>query len=1712
MSDITMSNLVHVSSDFPTASFTLSETITCNPTVHLQITNTSTGTSALTSDWSFGDGSTAVNNNNVFTHDYSSTGTFDVCGTFTDNIGCTSSLCKPFTILTDPQATFTTSTTTICANNTLGFTLTTTPAPTAVEWDFEANGTTDATIPNPVHYFQNGGSYPVSCTIHYGNNCSITSTQNTTITVLPELAVNFTADTLQACSFPLTVNFTNLTTGSDPINYQWQVNNTNVSTSEDLSYTFNSFGSYNVKLTATNSLGCNEQLTRASYINIAPPTISFSAPATVCTGEPVPLSNIQINSYDAISSYAWDFNEDGIVDATEYDPSYEYTNPGQFHISLTITTTHGCTATYSTSNPINVETAVNTAFTSNTQLSCAGQSIQFCAQEQPGNVYMWNFGDMTGWQIMGSDEDCMVHDYQDTGYFDVQLTVFNGACSQTTVYENYIYITPPVAIFDYALNCDDILTVSFVDMSIEATTLQWDFGDGTPIQTGSNPTHTYATDGDYTVTLTAINDLVGCPDHAMDVVSIHPPITQLSYSNTGGCAPLEVHLGSEADNAQWNITVSNGNSYSMTKNAQGSIWTVQSIQDGVSTTSQIYADEDFWPTITFTENGCYDFTVTATNSFGCSVTETYNDVVCVATNADFANFSSEILSTCDSVTIAFHPAASDLANVIWDFGNNTYSDENEPVKTFSAPYNYGQPLHVTLIAQDAQGCQSTVSRDILIDFPIVPEFTIANNPSCSGDIVSFQNLSNGPAVSYNWTFGDPASGENNTSTLQEPTHIFMGNQANYTVCLSVDNGHGCIRSYCAENGVTVAMPQPDFTFTSNITNCLFGVQFQNTTPGENNNVSWNFGDNQFGTDVTTFHTYPIGVYNVTMTVTNAYGCTDSITVDDILNYGNVIGPYSRQLDETNCVPFDASFQAFNTQDTYFTYFWDFDDGNGDTQGSTTTQHIYNEPGVYCPRIIMTDPNGCAVFIPCEEPIVIDEFTLGYSVPSQICFGDTLDLHATIGDSFQLTNSTEFDVLSGNGHYALFPTETTDYLLTGFMDDCMRKDTVHIQVNALPIVTLNIPTDVCFGDEPILLNGGLPSGSTGAYSVNNQAATVFNPTLPAENLYPVKYTYTDSLGCTSSATQDVFIHALPNVSIAEQADLCENGSSVNLGGGSPFGGTYFIDNTIQTVANPSEIGFGSHTITYSFTDQFGCSSSNSTSLEIRGIPVPDIHFSSSCLNTAVSIHNLSTTPGSVVSSTVWNIDEIGTVTTLSPSNLLFETPGQHSVAATLESAYGCTQTWDSTITLWTLPVASFLTAEGCQNTAIEFINQSSVSVGTITQNEWFAEGNSIIEEDTLSYSFSGWGDLVLTLVVTSENGCTDTTSNTVTVYPLPTATIEVANTCDQDVVNFASNAQIPVGGISTFDWSFGDEYDHINSENASVLFNGPSTYTAILSLESNMGCKSTFQKDVTVYPLPLPDFLIEDQVVCSNESIHLVDMSDIPSPHTLVGWEWKFGGQVVSHTRNPEITFDFPGVWDITLEVRSEAGCVADTVIKDAILINPSPAAGFIIDNVDLSMPSPEVQITNGASADVVAWTYSFGDGNTEHFESGSHLYLETGDFTVTQYVQNNFGCSDRMSMEISVTPHLQVFIPNAFTPDENTHNEVYYPVFYGDELTMYEFQIFDRWGNKVFESNDPKQPWNGTYIDGTQIAPDGSYSWKLTYRGTVDPVIHAMNGSVVLLR
>lgn len=1704
-SNFISSTVVHISDQFPHAAFTSSSFASCSSPATFEFQNSSTGNNALSSHWTFGNGEELSTSSSVVSQTYSDLGTYPVCLTVTDTEGCSDSECHDVQIMSQPQPSFTVSASTICAGQGVTFNSTTSPVPNSFLWDLDGNGTIDAQTESPAWIFSTPGTYHPSLTVSYGSGCT-GSVSGDPIVVLGSLSASLTATETSGCEAPFTTTITANVSGSGTFSYNWIIQGQSVGNTQSITHTFENNGSYNVAVSITSTSGCSAALSQSNFITVQSPAVSFEIPQTLCFGEVLTPENFTISGGAEVSQYAWDFDGDGSTDSEDAEPSYVYSSAGEYFPVLTVTTSNGCVSSFSPEQPVEVIPALLPTFSSSQTISCAGEAIEFCIPEITGATYSWNFHDQSGWITMAPEQTCIEHMYEDTGYFDLSLSIVNGECNLTDTLFQYIYIEPPVALFDFSVDCNDMLTVTVGDQSIGAEGLSWDFGDGSaPVEDVTNYTHTYAGFGDYEIILTATSSTMMCPDTKSHTVHLAPPSSELLFANTSGCGPLPVQIGSGAWNDGWEISISNGYHISVEYLNDSEMFEVVYHHDNVVDTAYAPYGSSFWPEIQFWYEGCYDFEINAVNAYGCPSSASHEDAVCVISSFDFAAFHATPLELCDSVHYEFTPLADNITSAEWTFSDGGSSNVIAPDHVFEPPYDYDAGLSATLSAVNALGCTSVVTQPITAELPAIPSFFFPEGPFCQGAPVSFTNTSEGNFVVSTWNFGDPGSGENNTSQETHPVHSFSANGL-YNVCLTVESAGGCSRTYCTPHPVQVSNPEVSFTVTSSVNNCLIGAQFENTTPGNNTTFTWSFGDNQTGTGASTYHTYPLGVFDVTLSVVNEYGCSGSVTVPDIFDYSAVIGPFDTALDETACAPFDVSLSAFNPDDTSFSYFWDFNDGNGDPTGNTQVMHQYTAPGTYCPQLIMTDLQGCQVLVSCENPIVVENLELVFEQPQSICEGESVGVQLLNAEDYSWSGT---GVSNGNttGEFILTPSQTTDYVVTGTLDDCVATATVHVEVYPLPEVSLSIPGYVCFNTPAFPLSGGVPEG--GEYVVNGFPGMVFSPSMPAGISYPVLYSYTDANGCTATAEQSVMIRELPVVSLPQPGEVCENSGMIQLVGGFPAGGEYRVNDAVQSHYD-SSMGAGIYPLSYTFTDAFGCSDSALKQLIIHALPQVSVSTPNVCHNVLFEVENSTTCPDGAITSSFWQIEDGPVSLDFQPAPFFFDTPGEKHLSATFTSEFGCAASLETNITVHHAPVAAFTLEDGCEDSDLTFTSQSSVASGEIVSWEWIFQGQAFADDDTIHYAFHDWGTLPASLIVFTGQGCSDTLQQHVTVHPTPEIVLSTPDACVGEVAHFTPQIELLIGEIQHYEWDFSVGAVEPSTPVAEYVFDMPGNYVITLNATSSLGCTGTAQSTVHVYGNPEIDFVLSSNAFCSGDFIQAIDISSVATPSHIQEWSWYVGGELVSTEQHAGFYFTDEGHYDLRLVATTNHGCSTDSLSPLAVLIHPRPDAGFILREDEVYMISPTIQFENTSSEDVTQWWYQFGDGNLSSYPDGQHTYDMWGNYMITQIVTNTFGCKDTAFRSVDVSQQLLVYIPNAFTPDGNGNNDVFKPSLHGSEVLEYEFMIYDRWGKIVFLTTDTEGCWDGS-VNGTP-AQDGIYNWTMKIRSKDQPVLDVQQGVVTLLR
>lgn len=319
-------------------------------------------------------------------------------------------------------------------------------------------------------------------------------------------------------------------------------------------------------------------------------------------------------------------------------------------------------------------------FSVSTTYGCSPLTVNF-TDNSTGNIvgWFWDFGNGTTSTMQNPSTT-----YTGKGRFSVSLTVTDDTGFSTTETKtNYISLHSAYFNPNPANGCTDIHTVFFTDQSILPDIWYWEFGDGNT-STAQNPIHTYTSAGDFTVTLTITDTILGCMSTETDFVSVRILDAAFSESNTLDCEPLTVNFTDE--------TIGGATSW---------FW---DFGDANTSTAQN-------PTHTYESPGVYTVALHATASNGCTDIQTYNKLVQFI--GPDVSFSADTLMGIEELLVSFTDETSFNAPIVswlWEFGDGNTSDLQNPVHNYTVPGVYD----VMLTVQDLDGCSRTFLRTAYI--------------------------------------------------------------------------------------------------------------------------------------------------------------------------------------------------------------------------------------------------------------------------------------------------------------------------------------------------------------------------------------------------------------------------------------------------------------------------------------------------------------------------------------------------------------------------------------------------------------------------------------------------------------------------------------------------------------------------------------------------------------------------------------------------------------------------------------------------------------------------------------------------------------------------------------------------------------------------------------------------------------------------------------
>jgi gliding motility-associated-like protein len=416
---------------------------------------------------------------------------------------------------------------------------------------------------------------------------------------------------------------------------------------------------------------------------------------------------------------------------------------------------------------------------------------------------------------------------------------------------------------------------------------------------------------------------------------------------------------------------------------------------------------------------------------------------------------------------------------------------------------------------------------------------------------------------------------------------------------------------------------------------------------------------------------------------------------------------------------------------------------------------------------------------------------------------------------------------------------------------------------------------------------------------------------------------------------------------------------------------------------------------------------------------------------------------------------------------------------------------------------------CAGATISFTNQSFSNTGALTFHWDFGDPGKTDDTSNVKdpvYTYQDTGVYEVTLVGYSSKSCADTVKKKVHVYPK--LDIRYDKPADQCLKSNSFSFSVKGSYLSsaTFTWNLTALATPSVSQlknPTEIKFSASGTHKVRL-YGRHLACIDSFIDSVRV--------LLGPKAVIGNPPLGLcvpalVQFSNESSGESMQA-TWIFSDGTFSEEFQPAHRFSVPGVHGATLTIITTGGC-KDTSMASVrhLTVNAPPQPGFILTPKVTTIMDPMVRI-KATAGEGLLYEYDFGDGFYSLQRHPDHVYYESGNYTITQYVSDFFGCRDSVKDIVQVLPEHRFWIPDAFTPDDSGRNDEFRPFAFG--VASYRFQVYDRWGNLLFSTAEPAEGWNGTY-NGKPCKQD-IYVYSIRYVDEVSGQQHERSGHISLLR
>lgn len=1407
----------------------------------------------------------------------------------------------------------------------------------------------------------------------------------------------------------------------------------------------------------------------------------------------VPLT-VNFTAPGAATTYYWDFM-DG-ASSNLQNPSNTFITPGTYNVEFKNSPTGPVVGVVT----INVFAKPVPTITANSLTKgCLPLPVDFSANVTlPNGVlvnsYNWTYGEGSS----GTGQN-VNFTYLTQGAFSVSIGIVTNtpSCNNIVTYPSFVGVSNPNVNFttnpNPAVGCTAPFNVSFTNTTTNngiPMTYVWDMGNGNTATTLNPPAQTYNSLGTFQAQLT-ITDTNGCVKSTTKPITVGGPTASFSSVDTLCINDSTFFTNTSTPGfPSWNF----GPNASQTFSTSNGVWNAfnsvgpQTVTLTINSPSGLCNDvvtktifiEDPTVTVTAIPQPQCDTNIALTY-----IASTTSNIVNYEWTFDYADPENVA-----SPTVQYH---------IWD---STYYKRRKP-----------HILGGMLIYTTSGGCTDTVVFQDTLHW-VFGRFMPDKHYGCAPLTVNFSDssLSTYPITGYDYSYGDgttasfTSAGAPNTHTYNLP--------GVYPVVLTVANTIGCSNisdTIWIEVGDQVPL---DFSISPTTICPGEAVTMTNLTVDPSNIDAWHYSsDGELLSDCfqnpsgTFVFDDSVGVFYITLTGLFR-GCESTHTLSNALTVNGPIAGFDWFYDcsDTMDMQFTNQSQGFDS------HVWDF--GDGTTSTALSPLHTYANTGDYWVKLTATNSaSGCPISVD-STLIHIKKIQANINLPSIICGGEgaafsalgSVDVEEQCNRGYKwifsdpsLRPVTTSNVEESFGFTANGPQDVT--LVVTDINGCKDTASMTFQVfNVTAQFTVNDTiicspasmqmTDISTSDAAIASwQWTMPDG----YGVSGQ-----NPNYLMDTILPdtsqIQLLVTDINGCKDSITADIYFY-----SPFSQLTMSPTSGHLCVGQTAQFFSTNFTsqgsnlnfawdfgDGTTSTLQNPTHFYTSDTSVNVSviYTEaSSGCKDTNTVFVDVQGFPVANFFTNVDSLPALCNPQQINFTSQSSGSSPVagnsWTFSNGLTSSSATPS-FVFNT-GNYTAQLIAQTSYGCKDTITKSFTIIG-PAGDFVmdTNYICLGDSIEFSLVDTTQVGGYAWD--FGDGSSQVDQSPISHPYNfipPSGQTVAKLTVYGAGGvCPETVEKTVFIREV-IADFERNGELDTtlclgevlQITNTSLNAD-------QFNWNFGNG---VTSASSATTFNQNYSYADTFEIYLDVrnlqyGCRDTAIKQIIVFSRP--QFNALSDTVCLGD-VGQLNLDSIGLNQTYL-WSPATG---LNSTTVPNPTALLSETVDYTIVVLDT---ISDCSTEDEASI-------FVIQDLDDIVWDTTIVVGDFATLPIsnqngfisFVWTP---DTALSCLNCSFPTHQGFDQITYNVLMTDNLGCSEAQgTFVINIFPDTHIDVPTTFTPNGDGVNDIIYLRGWGIKEVIY-FQIYNRWGELVFESTDMDIGWDGYYKSTLQN--NDTYTYK----------------------